>query len=47
MVITYHTLCLDWLREKVFFDRMEQDDAFTEMRLGFKAPNVFIMRLTA
>ncbi|KAF8319445.1 hypothetical protein DL93DRAFT_2053745 [Clavulina sp. PMI_390] len=37
----------DWLRDKIFFDGLEVDDDYAEKRLGFKAPNVFIMSLCA
>jgi len=37
----------DWLRDKVFFDGLELDAEYTEKRLGFKAPNVFVMDLCA
>lgn len=37
----------DWLRDKIFFDGLEQDDDYAEKRLGFKAPNIFIMSLCA
>jgi len=33
----------DWLRDKIFFDGLEVDDDYAVKRLGFKAPNVFIM----
>jgi len=33
----------DWLRDKIFFDGLEQDDDYSLKRLGFKAPNVFVM----
>jgi len=33
----------DWLKDKIFFDGLEQDDDYSAKRLGFKAPNVFIM----
>lgn len=37
----------DWLRDRVFFDGMERDDEFARSRLGFSAPNVFVLSLTA
>ncbi|KAF8328826.1 uncharacterized protein EI90DRAFT_1480556 [Cantharellus anzutake] len=33
----------DWLRDKIFFDGIEIDDEYAVKRLGFKAPNVFVM----
>ncbi|KAI5120925.1 hypothetical protein M0805_002905 [Coniferiporia weirii] len=38
---------IDWLRDKTFFDGLEQDDKFAESRLGFAAPNILVMSLTA
>jgi len=38
---------IDWLRDRVFFDGMERDDEFARSRLGFAAPNVFVLSLTA
>jgi len=37
----------DWLRDKHFFDGLELDDEYAEKRLGFKAPNIFVMVLVA
>jgi hypothetical protein len=37
----------DWLRDKIFFDGLELDDDYAQKRLGFKAPNIFIMSLCA
>ncbi|KIY68768.1 hypothetical protein CYLTODRAFT_373875 [Cylindrobasidium torrendii FP15055 ss-10] len=37
----------DWLRDRCYFEAMRKDDAYAEARLGFKAPNVFILTLTA
>jgi len=33
----------DWLRDKIFFDGLEIDDEYAAKRLGFKAPNIFVM----
>jgi hypothetical protein len=46
----YHTQSqlirrVDWLRDRNHFDRLIQNDAYAEKRLGFKAPNVFVMNL--
>ncbi|KAK7438388.1 hypothetical protein VKT23_018002 [Stygiomarasmius scandens] len=35
----------DWLRDRVFFERLRKDDNYIASRLGFKAPNIFIMDL--
>ncbi|KAG8905860.1 hypothetical protein FRB99_008071 [Tulasnella sp. 403] len=36
-----------WLRDRIFFDGLEKDDAFAQQQLGFKAPNIFIMQVTS
>ena len=36
---------VDWLREKVYFDGLVKDDSYARSRLGFKAPDVFVMEL--
>ncbi|TDL15867.1 hypothetical protein BD410DRAFT_755951 [Rickenella mellea] len=36
---------IDWLRDKVFFDGMEQDDEYAKKRLGFASPNIFLVAL--
>lgn len=41
-----HIRRVDWLRERVMFDKMVSNDAYAEKRLGFKAPNIFVMHLT-
>ncbi|KAG7096607.1 hypothetical protein E1B28_004024 [Marasmius oreades] len=33
----------DWLRDKIFFDRLHKQDDYALQRLGFKAPNIFVM----
>jgi len=38
---------VDRLRDKVFFDGMVKNDGYTISRLGFKAPNVYVMNLAA
>ncbi|KAI0344989.1 hypothetical protein BDW22DRAFT_1325595 [Trametopsis cervina] len=35
----------DWLRDKLFFDRMTRKDPYVKSRLGFTAPNIFVMAL--
>ncbi|KAK0210161.1 hypothetical protein DFS33DRAFT_262250 [Desarmillaria ectypa] len=37
----------DWLRDRYYFESLRRDDAYAESRLGFKAPNIFVMSLTA
>ena len=42
------TLCeTDWLREKVYFDGLVTDKKYTTTRLGFNAPNIFVVTLLA
>ncbi|KAH9977041.1 hypothetical protein BGW80DRAFT_1435832 [Lactifluus volemus] len=36
---------VDWLCEAHFFDQLIRDDRYAEQRLGFAAPNVFVMKL--
>ncbi|KAF9484966.1 hypothetical protein BDN70DRAFT_871966 [Pholiota conissans] len=38
---------LDWLRERVYLEGISRDDNYARARLGFRAPNVFIMDLTS
>ncbi|KAJ7042048.1 hypothetical protein C8F04DRAFT_1078125 [Mycena alexandri] len=38
---------VDWLRERTFFEGMRKSDAYAISRLGFKAPNIFVMDLVA
>ncbi|KAF8968272.1 hypothetical protein BDZ97DRAFT_1799645 [Flammula alnicola] len=38
---------LDWLRERVYFEGVSRDDNYARSRLGFRAPNIFIMELTS
>jgi hypothetical protein len=35
----------DWLRERVYFEGLSRDDGYARQRLGYRAPNVFIMDL--
>ncbi|KIK59096.1 hypothetical protein GYMLUDRAFT_681800 [Collybiopsis luxurians FD-317 M1] len=37
----------DWLRERTFFDSLQRKESYISQRLGYKAPNVFVMELTA
>ncbi|KAM6500984.1 hypothetical protein JOM56_003998 [Amanita muscaria] len=36
---------VDWLRERIYFEGLRKDDGYVQSRLGFKAPNVFVMDL--
>jgi hypothetical protein len=36
---------VDWLRERVYFEGLARDDSYARSRLGFKAPDVFVMEL--
>jgi len=36
---------VDWLRDKVYFEGLSRDDNYSRQRLGYRAPNVFIMDL--
>jgi len=38
---------VDWLRERVYFEGLVRDDNYAKQRLGFKAPNVFVMDLVS
>ncbi|KAJ7253313.1 hypothetical protein B0H12DRAFT_1116564 [Mycena haematopus] len=38
---------VDWLRERVFFEGLRKSDGYAKSRLGFKAPNIFVMDLVA
>ncbi|KAF8644952.1 hypothetical protein AX16_008167 [Volvariella volvacea WC 439] len=38
---------VDWLRERVFFETLKKNDAYAVSRLGFRAPNIFILSLIA
>ena len=35
----------DWLCEAHFFDSLIRDERYAEQRLGFNAPNIFVMKL--
>ncbi|KAF7323305.1 hypothetical protein HMN09_00127600 [Mycena chlorophos] len=37
----------DWLRERTFFEGLRKSDGYAVSRLGFKAPNIFVMDLVA
>ncbi|KAF8162793.1 hypothetical protein B0H34DRAFT_692979 [Crassisporium funariophilum] len=38
---------VDWLKERVYFEGLTKDDNYVRARLGFKAPNTFVMDLTS
>ncbi|KAA1477677.1 hypothetical protein DENSPDRAFT_844860 [Dentipellis sp. KUC8613] len=38
---------IDWLRDRHFFDSVIKDDGYAVSRLGFRAPNIFVMKLAA
>ncbi|KAF8810045.1 hypothetical protein BYT27DRAFT_6499238 [Phlegmacium glaucopus] len=38
---------VDWLRERVYFEGLSREDNYTRQRLGYRAPNIFIMDLTS
>jgi len=38
---------VDWLRDKIFFDGLQKKDTYAAARLGFKAPNIFVMSLAS
>lgn len=45
-----HTLMgdfTDWLRDKIYFEGLSKKDHYTASRLGFKAPNIFVMNLAS
>ena len=36
---------LDWLRDKVYFERLIKKDPYIKNRLGYTAPNIYVMAL--
>ncbi|KIO00137.1 hypothetical protein M404DRAFT_1004060 [Pisolithus tinctorius Marx 270] len=38
---------VDWLRDKIYFDYLTKKDTYSVSRLGFKAPNIFVMCLAS
>ncbi|EKM56087.1 uncharacterized protein PHACADRAFT_257154 [Phanerochaete carnosa HHB-10118-sp] len=38
---------VDWLRDKVFFEKLARRDPYAKARLGFSAPNIFVMLLNS
>lgn len=41
------TQSTDWLRDRHMFDNIQYNQQYAETRLGFSAPNVFVMRLAS
>lgn len=37
---------VDWLRERVFFDKLIRKDGYSKARLGYAAPNIFVLSLS-
>ncbi|EIN07931.1 hypothetical protein PUNSTDRAFT_121105 [Punctularia strigosozonata HHB-11173 SS5] len=38
---------VDWLRERVYFEGLDRNDNYAVQRLGFKAPNIFVMQFVS
>ncbi|KAL4065194.1 hypothetical protein V8B97DRAFT_1945934 [Scleroderma yunnanense] len=38
---------VDWLRDKIYFDALVKKDTYAASRLGFRAPNIFVMNLAS
>ncbi|KAN0075537.1 hypothetical protein V8E55_011560 [Tylopilus felleus] len=38
---------VDWLRDKIYFEGLGRKDHYTASRLGFNAPNIFVMNLAS
>ncbi|KAI6151222.1 hypothetical protein BKA82DRAFT_1004060 [Pisolithus tinctorius] len=38
---------VDWLRDKIYFDYLTKKDTYSVSRLGFTAPNIFVMCLAS
>lgn len=36
---------VDWLRDRVYFEGLSKSDSYAIKRLGYKAPNIFLMTL--
>jgi len=36
---------VDWLRERVWFDKLARKDHYVKQRLGYTAPNIFVLQL--
>lgn len=37
---------VDWLKDRIFLEGIKRDDRYVQTRLGFQAPNIFVMSLT-
>lgn len=37
---------VDWLKDRIFLEGIKKDDRYVQTRLGFQAPNIFVMSLT-
>jgi hypothetical protein len=42
-----HAPPADWLRERVYFEGLMKKDQYAIGRLGYKAPNIFVMMLAS
>lgn len=42
-----HPRSADWLRDKYYFEGLTKKDNYSIQRLGFRAPNVFVLSLTS
>ncbi|KDQ59742.1 hypothetical protein JAAARDRAFT_33311 [Jaapia argillacea MUCL 33604] len=38
---------VDWLRERVYFEGLSRKDSYAVSRLGYKAPNIFVIGLSS
>ncbi|TFK67134.1 hypothetical protein BDN72DRAFT_888970 [Pluteus cervinus] len=38
---------VDWFRERSFFEGLKREDAYAVAKLGFRAPNIFVMSVVA
>jgi len=38
---------VDWVRERIYFEALRKNDAYVKTRLGFAAPNIFVLDLCA
>jgi len=38
---------VDWLRERTYFEGLVKRDSYAVSRLGYKAPNIFVMQLVS
>lgn len=45
--VMHCSLFSDWLRERIFFDALRKDDPYVISRLGFRAPNIYVMHVIA